>query len=164
MIHTFFNSTLTDEETISFDSVADFENYLDNLENTFSLESTEVIENPDDTKITKFKGKFDLPIPVYLNVHAKSNLDNILTPETNEYNLIDVISFETGITPFLEWEQDSYEESISGNIVTIVINGHFNIGIKISGFDVSYSDNYIVTVTLNTETGAAISMNVIGGN
>ncbi|RKE98536.1 hypothetical protein [Ichthyenterobacterium magnum] len=160
----FINTNFGDTNSpYSFDSVADFEEFLDDFENTFELEEINLENLQNGTKITKFKAKFAYIIPpVYLNVHAKSILDNSITENINEFDLLEVISFESGVTPFLEWEQDSYEHSINENIVTVI--GHFNIGISIQGFDISYSDSYVITITYNKTTGEPIDITAIGDN
>ena len=100
-------------------------------------------------------------IPVYLNIHVTSILDDSTTLTVNEFELDEVESFESGVTPFLNWSQDSFQYTNTGNVTTVTINGHFDIGITIDGLDITYSDMWIAIVTFDNQTGEAIEMRVI---
>ncbi|WP_299520369.1 hypothetical protein [Winogradskyella sp.] len=158
-----FNNDLSSQNYLNFDSLIEFENFLESFIDSLEVEDISLEDLQDGTKITKFKIKFAY-LPVYLNVHAKSSLDDVATENLSEFELLEVTSFETGITPFLNWEQDSYEHSIDGNIITVIIHGHFNIGISIEGFDLSYSDSYVLTIMFNTQTGEGISISGTSNN
>lgn len=158
-----FDDSLTDEETLDLNSITELEIFINEFENSFTDTEFDLTNNQDGTKTTKFKGKFtnSMILPVYLNIHTTSELDNPNTVFENEFNLEEVVSFETGITPAVEWEQDSYEYSSNGNITTVTINGHFIFGVKIEGINIGYTESWIVIISFNNQTGQAISMSVI---
>ncbi|MGB3607322.1 hypothetical protein [Psychroserpens sp.] len=161
------NSTLTPDNSIDpttamhFDSFENFQDFIDSISYVDSADEFYLYDNQNGTKVTKFKGEFNnsLVIPVYLNVHITSVLNNISSTFQNEFELDKVNSFISGVTPFTHWEQDSYEYSLNNNITEVTINGHFQFGVVISGFDaLSFTESWIIFVSFNNETGEAIDM------
>ncbi|CAM1361836.1 hypothetical protein [Tenacibaculum xiamenense] len=144
-----------------FNSVSDFSSFLNNFNNTFSISGYELTNNQNGTKTTKFKGQFtnSMILPVYLNVHVTSKLDDPNTNQ-NEFSLESVNSFKTGSMPFTNWVQDSYFYNYSGSYTTVTINGHFDFGISIGNLHLTYTESWIVKVFFNNITGNAINMTV----
>lgn len=150
-----FNTNVSNNSMV-FNNMTDFKNYITNFKNSFIFESAE-LESVNNTTVTKFKAKFDIVVPVYLNVHAKSILENPNTV-TSEFDLLEVSSFKSGITTFLTWNQDSYGHTVNGHVVEIKLNGHFDIGVKIGELDFTYADSYIIKAKYNNITGNAMSI------
>ncbi|TYB69072.1 hypothetical protein ES676_14265 [Bizionia saleffrena] len=150
-----FDNSLSDEETMNFSSISELQAFLNNFENSFINDEFQVENNPDGTKLTKFKGTFQngLIFPVSINVHVTSVLENPLSIES-EFQVLEVVSFDSGYTPFADWEQASYEYSSNGNVTTVNISGYFDFGIAIEGFDiVSFKEQWEVKVKYNNQTG-----------
>lgn len=154
-----FNNLIDPNNSLSFESVNDFKNFVNNLENSFIKLPSEITDNQNGVSITKFKGKFDngMILPVYLNVHTTSVLDNPNTTNS-EFSLSQINSFLSGVTLFLNWSQNSYNYSNNGNITTITINGHLIFGIDVEGIPLEYTEQWTITVVLNNQTGEAIDI------
>lgn len=150
-----FNTSASNDSMI-FNNMVDFKNYIVSFKNSITNDGFDLENGPNETKVTKFKAKFAMAIPVYINVHATSKLENPNTTAT-EFELLEVSSFKSGITPFLTWNQDSYDHSINGTNVNVNLNGHFDIGVKVGDFDVTYADGYIFHAVYNSVNGTAIS-------
>jgi len=158
------NLNATPTDTLNFNNASDFIDHINDFNNSFVIDNLEVAPGQNGTKVTKFKGKFNLVIPLYINAHITSILDNSDTTNINEFEIVEVNSFESGITPFIEWTQDSHEHSQTNHLTSVTINGHFTIGIKIGGNILTYTDSWIIIVVYNNQTGEAVTLNVIKGN
>lgn len=148
----------TDSALTSYQDTEEVRTILNNLTESVEQENQEIQENPDGTKVTKFVGRFNTIIPVSLNFHVKAVLDDVNTVVTNEYSLKSVNSFVTTTPPLLNWVQDSYGETYDSNVATVNLNGHFEIGLKILGIDLTFSQFHLVKLLSNMQTGEAIDM------
>lgn len=151
-----FNNINTSNK-LNLNNMVEFKNYITSFKNSFTPDASSLENSANNTKITKFKAKFDILAPVYLNIHAKSTLENPNTYAT-EFDLLEVNSFKSGISAFLTWNQDSYGHSVDGHVVEINLNGHFDIGVKIGDLDFTYADSYIIKAKYNNITGNAMSI------
>ncbi|MEG2509687.1 MAG: hypothetical protein RSA74_09560, partial [Chryseobacterium sp.] len=149
-------NTTSNSNALTFNNMVEFKNYITDFKNSFTPDASS-FESINNTNITKFKAKFDILAPVYLNIHAKSTLENPNTYAT-EFELLEVNSFKSGISAFLTWNQDSYGHSVDGHVVEINLNGHFDIGVKIGDLDFTYADSYIIKAKYNNITGNAMSI------
>lgn len=152
-----FNNPSSNGSVLVLNNMLEFKNFVETLKNPIIFESSDMESINSNTKITKFKAKFAMAIPVYLNVHAKSVLEN---PNTNaiEFDLQEVNSFKSGVSAFLTWNQDSYDHNVTNNVAQINLNGHFDIGVKIGDFDFTYTETYLIKAKYNTVNGNAISI------
>ena len=149
-------NTTSNSNALTFNNMVEFKNYITGFKNSFTPDASS-FESINNTNITKFKAKFDILAPVYLNIHAKSTLEDPNTYAT-EFDLLEVNSFKSGISAFLTWNQDSYGHSVDGHVVEINLNGHFDIGVKIGDLDFTYADSYIIKAKYNNITGNAMSI------
>ncbi|MCU7614114.1 hypothetical protein N0B16_06660 [Chryseobacterium sp. GMJ5] len=149
-------NTNSNSNALTFNNMEEFKNYIVSFKDSFIPDSSS-LESINNTNITKFKAKFDILVPVYLNIHAKSILENPNTYAT-EFDLLEVNSFKSGISTFLTWNQDSYSHNVDGHVVEINLNGHFDIGVKIGDLDFTYADSYIIKAKYNNITGNAMSI------
>ncbi|WP_033958578.1 hypothetical protein [Psychroserpens jangbogonensis] len=158
-----FDETLDSNETLHFNSVNELDLFLEDFVSSFIQDEFEVSTNSDGTKTTKFKGKFTngIVIPVYLNAHVTSVLDDPGSLLENEYEIEEVTSFVSGVTPFLEWEQNSYEYITNETTTIVRIDGQFIIGVTIDGFNIGYTEGWIIVVELDNQTGENIDMYIL---
>ena len=152
-----FNNPSSNGSVLVLSNMLEFKNFVETLKNPIIFEGSDIESINSNTKITKFKAKFAMAIPVYLNVHAKSVLEN---PNTSaiEFDLQEVNSFKSGVSAFLTWNQDSYDHNVTNNVAQINLNGHFDIGVKIGDFDFTYTETYLIKAKYNTVNGNAISI------
>jgi hypothetical protein len=159
----FFDNDLTNSQ--EFESFDEFQNFLDGFNNSFNLsDSTFEIETqtqPEITKITKFKAKFNnTSLPIYFNVNIKSKLDN---PNTllNEYELKEVNSYLSGLHPFFNWiPVSSNLETVTDHISHIRLDGYFSYGAEIMGQTFYFNESdWTINLFINNQTGVAITWN-----
>lgn len=154
------NSQVDFNTMIEITSIQLLQNFLNDFNNSFSIDSFDVSNNQNGTKTTKFKGKFSnaMIIPVYINIHVTNVLDNPNTVNVIEFELQEVNSFVSGVNLFLDWEQDSYEYSSSGTTTSVTLNGHFDFGVKLGSAEFGFTEDHDIIVTFNNQTGQAIDM------
>lgn len=150
------------DEYMEIETADELFTFIDDLKSTIELEEFTVedsLNSIEDTKVTKFKVGFASAPIVKFNFHVTSKLDDPNTQES-EFELKSLDSFLSQVTVFLKWTQDSYEHSVSGDVVTVNVNGHLDIGVKVGGIPLAYTENYSFELTYNKVTGDAIDINL----
>jgi hypothetical protein len=150
-----FDNTLTD--TLDFNTVDEFQNYLDTFDNFETILDIPVVTEQNNTYTTEFIFRFTL---VDLNVNVNSVLDNPTTTE-DELNINNVSSNITGVTALINWEQNDAQITSVSIYTTIIIKGTMTYGVKILGNIATYSETWKLKVKINNQTGQAVFMEKI---
>lgn len=162
----FGNDVTADVNFFELSSISEMDDFLNDFNNSFQFSIGEsYTENifGQDLKLTRFKGEFPSTIfPVYLNIDVKSELDDIDTITIDEFNLDTVTSFDSGMTTFVDWVQETYEVTSEGEtFVEVTVYGHFDLGFKFFGEIFIVTESWTIQVVFNKKTGEAIDMNAI---
>jgi len=145
-----FDDTIDSANSLNFDNVSDFQDYLNNIPTDgFDFEVEDDLQT--NQKIAKVKlaltGVFG-----GVNFKIKQNM-------TPSYSIADVTSSEYGFTLAFSWEQANYYVNINPitNIATINISGDLHYNIFIEGVGTVWTSEIEIQVTLNMTTGTIIS-------
>ena len=138
-------------QCLSFNSVAEFQNYLQNNANNQQADLSTPTEEINQTQ--KFEhAKFNLTFIGGVDVKCK------LEKVNNVWNLINVTSTDYGVTLGWEWEQNDYSQSTAGNEITVVVKGEVQYNIIIDGVGVWYEQPYTFQIKINKTTGKITSL------
>jgi hypothetical protein len=121
----YYNSSLNPNQSLTFQSVSDFQNYLINNSVNQSADLTEpatIIDPNNKIEHAKFNLTFLGGVDVSTKVEKVGNI----------WNLKDVTSTEYGITLGWSWEQSTFSQSNSGNETNVIVEGYvkYNILLK----------------------------------
>ncbi len=149
------DSTLDLNNTLSFNSVNDFQLFLD--DQTLELGQNTTVQNGNiKTEFTiNYAGTL-----AKLEINVISKLEN---PTNNQaYELLEVNSETIGFWPLTSWNQSDDEMAHSidnvNNVVTIYFEGTMTYGIDIDGIPVSWSESFNYTLVINILNGQPISI------
>lgn len=146
-----FNNNINPSNTLSFISVADFQNWLaTNAANQQAdLSAPETIIDPNNKIV---HGKFNLTFVGGVDISCKVEKVN------NLWNLSDVTSTEYGVTLGWSWEQTGYSQSTSGNEITVIVEGYVKYNIIIESFGTVYKQYYKFQIKIDKTTGKITSL------
>lgn len=148
------DNTLDKNNAIHFNSIQDFQGFLDNLNDSeasnFSLE-----QNQGNTKTARLS--FDLGAFAYLNVQVKQQLP------ASDFEILGITSSISGLTILLEWQQnDDFDTTTNGNIVEVTFTGTLSMNCFIEGVGIFYSDMLTIKIKVDKTTGQAVSGKLYG--
>jgi hypothetical protein len=139
-----FDNTIEPANSLNFDNVQEFEDYLDNI----PTEGFDIVledgQQPNQ-KIAKCKfqnGAYGIQVKIKQNM--------------NPYSVAEVTSNKYGFSILLDWEQTDYSVSITGSYVFIDVYGVQTTGITIDGIGLAYEANYHYKITINKNSGEII--------
>jgi len=152
--------SLEPDEVANFDSVFDFESYLNNL-NT-EVTSISLIDSNQNTETYKF----DFELDSFLNLNLRANVQ-IELPEPNTDECLEVIGVSSlifGNTSIFQWNQigePDIDIQQDNDIVRINFQGTLTTGIKVEGWPFKVTRIYTIQVDFNYSNSNPISGNII---
>ena len=145
-----FDSNLNTSNSLSFNSVTEFQNYL----NSRQLGGSELASTTNQNqKTASVKNWVAFP-----SGGVKTFITQNMTPL---YSIENVNSNAFGFTLAFSWNQTSYDKSISGNTATINLYGALNYNLFFEGVGTIFTENIRICIKVNTLTGEIISSTVI---
>lgn len=144
-----FDNTIDPANSLNFDNVEDFQDYLDNIPTDgFDIELEDNLQTNQKIAKCKFQnGAYGIQVKIKQNM--------------NPYSVADVTSNKYGFSILLDWEQTDYSVNITGSYVFIDIYGVQTTGITIDGIGLAYEDNFHYKITINKNSGTIISSTII---
>lgn len=144
-----FDNTIDPANSLNFDNVEDFQDYLDNIPTDgFDIELEDNMQTNQKIAKCKFQnGAYGIQVKIKQNM--------------NPYSVADVTSNKYGFSILLDWEQTDYSVNITGSYVFIDIYGVQTTGITIDGIGLAYEDNFHYKITINKNSGTIISSTII---
>ncbi len=141
-----FDNTIDPNNALNFDSVEDFQNFLENI----SREGFD-FELEDDLQTNQKTAKVKLALTGIfggINFNIKQNI-------TPTYSVANVTSTAYGFTLAFSWDQKDYNVEINNiaNTATVTINGDIHYNVFIDGLGTVWSSEIEIKVVLNTTTG-----------
>ena len=143
-----FDNTIDTSNTLVFNTVQDFENYLET--NLATLEETDFEIDAQDQRIATAKlsyGTFGITIKVKQNMLPT-------------YEVVNVSSIKTGLSILLSYEQTDYNVDIVGSYVNVDVYGLATTGIKITvpfEANITFEDEVHYRVVIDKNTGHLIT-------
>lgn len=143
-----FDNTIDTSNTLVFNTVQDFENYLET--NLATLEETDFEIDAQDQRIATAKlsyGTFGITIKVKQNMLPT-------------YEVVNVSSIKTGLSILLSYEQTDYNVDIVGSYVNVDVYGLATTGIKITvpfEANITFEDEVHFRVVIDKNTGHLIT-------
>lgn len=144
----YFEDNLTVKNSISFSSVAELSEYLNNA-GTYGATSSSTIINQNE-KIEH--GKFNLTFIGGVEVSCK------LSKVGNLWQLGNVTSSEYGVTFGWSWSQSDFAQSTAGNEITLTVEGYVNYNIIVEAVGTVYKQKTKFIIKINNQTGAITSL------
>ncbi|MCL9809205.1 hypothetical protein NAT50_07510 [Flavobacterium sp. HXWNR70] len=137
-----FNNNLDASNSLSFNSVNEFKNYLDETKGTETFELSYIQQNPNE-KLSI--AKLDISIFFDLSIRVKQELD--------PYKFLNVTSDIEGMTLGRHWNQKEFSVSIDENIVTIDIIGMLSVSVTQGGVGTIFEKERHFRLKINKLTG-----------
>ncbi|WP_323787207.1 hypothetical protein [Psychroserpens sp.] len=140
-----YDSSLTDYEVISFNTVDEFEEFHDSIFDDVETEDSETSNDDGISKTKTFDHIFDIGMFSYtIKVEVETTI-----PSANSCDCMvveDVTTILIGNTTLVEWEQlgnHTTEVSSDGSELTVYTRGTMTVGVKIDGYP--FRTTYLVT-------------------
>ncbi|MBX2846132.1 MAG: hypothetical protein KTR13_07950 [Saprospiraceae bacterium] len=151
-----FDDSLSGEEVLEFETVQDFVEWKNSI--VMSEVSFQSYDD-NDTHVTAVKGLIWPIPPVYINIEAKSILDADINNGIFEYELLEVVSFFSGINPLLTWDQTSFSGELDseGNY-KIQVYGFYSVGVKVLDQTLGYSGSRSFIMIIDPYDGSLINV------
>lgn len=147
----YFQNGLNPAQSLSFSSVSYFQNYLQTTEagQTFDLTTpTEIINQNEKIE----HAKFNLTFIGGIDISCKLNKNG------NTWQLINITSADYGVTIGWSWEQLDYAQTISGNEITVLVEGYVRYNVIIDGWGTIYKSKKKFQIKINNQTGQITSI------
>lgn len=144
-----FDNNLNSSNSLSFNTVEEFENFL----NTQSKNGSE-FETVQQQNEKISSSKFWIGAPFN---GVKTNVKQNMSP----YSVANVTTELFGFTLFADWKQSDYSVSITNNVVTVNVYGVSSIKVFLEGIGTIYHENKHFQIKINKLTGGITSAVVI---
>lgn len=142
------DDTVGPSNSLNFDNVQDFQNYLNSNQNAIGNDFQIVQQGDEKIASTKFE---------YPTYSIKAEIKQEITPT---FKIVSVNSFKTGVTFLLTYDQTNFATTHLGNTATIDLYGTITYGITIGTFDgLSVTVDVHYQIKVNKLTGNIISAN-----
>ncbi len=141
-----FDDTIEPSNSLSFDNVQEFQNYLNSNQNAIGNDFQIVQQGDEKIATTKFE---------YPTYSIRAEIKQEITPT---FKIVSVNSFKTGVTFLLTYDQTNFATTHLGNIATIDLYGTITYGITIGTFNgLSVTVDVHYQIKVNKLTGNIIS-------
>lgn len=149
-----FDNSLTSTNSINFDSVQDFQEFMEQLKNNINITSTFI---DGDTKVAKFK--------IAVNFFTDFNVE--VQQTLNPFSVQNVSSNISGTTFALSYEQTTPNDgaeiiSMSENLKKIKFSGNLNLNVFIEGIGTIHTYHLTFLAYVNSNTGQPVYCEILG--
>jgi hypothetical protein len=147
-----FDNSINASNSEVFSTVAEFQNYIDNLQNQ-SISALGVT-NQTNPSMKTAHGTFSLPMFCEIN----ENFDQNIKTTSQAWNLNSVTFNLSGLTLGTSWTQDPPDNPIVfiGDIAIIHIRAYLHLNAFIGGYGNFYTHSLEILIHINTTTGELI--------
>lgn len=146
-----FDNTLSNANSITFNSVSAFQSFLIDQNNNSSFDlSTPITYNPDN--MTVEKARFNLTFIAGIDIFVKLNQSKVV---------IEVNSDEWGFNLGWSWSQSSYSQTTLNNEITLDVYGKLKYNIIVEGIGTLFTEAKQFRIKLNKTTGKITSISRI---
>lgn len=146
----YFQNNLNINQSLVFPSVSGFQNYLQvlNAAATWELNSPAFIINQNE----KFEhARYNLTLIGGIDISCK------LSKAGSIWLLSNVTSSDYGVTIGWEWQQSDYSQSVSGNEITVIVEGYIKYNVIFDGWGTVYKQRNRFQIKINNITGEITS-------
>ncbi len=153
-----FDGSLTSSETLNFDNVAEFEEFLNSVPDYYSPSHSSTLES--NGTVQRDNINFDFNVPLFS--YGVEMVVEKEVPELNTCDCIEIIDVSTnlyGNTTFISYEESGdywTEISTAANTIKVSIKGILTTKVTIAGFPFKISRIYTFYVLYNYSTGNII--------
>ena len=147
-----FDNSIDSQNSIVYDSIEDFQDFIDNRDNSGFEFQTEIENQNQKTVSVRFWISLFDGIKIFVKLERQPD-DTFIVENTT--------STMFGITVASGWEQTDYNYSISGSIITVNIYGVAETNIFFDGIGTIYSENMHYQIRIDKNTGSTISAHYI---